>query len=202
MEQDALSTDDRLEFGLSTRFFILRLAWVVPIALGVTGLALYVLLAPKPEAARESVQVALIWLFYGVVMLVVMADAVRVMRLRGAVVTIDADGVFDRRLMRKPLPWRDIRKAEIRTMGDRPLMVGFWPKQRARDYYIRLPLFGYFGIVYVLQVLAAPFRFAPIPIDLPPLAEPPQPIIDAVRRYWGEPEIKPILPKREEDERQ
>ncbi len=178
----------RIEIALSRRFLALRLLWLVPLFLLLFaggGYALYRWLLGDPG---DGLQVSAIWIAAGVIMLVVALDALRVLTLRGPAVIIDETGVLDRRYMRRVLPWTAIRRAEIRTQDDKPIMVGFWSTDAPRRYRRPLPLFNYFGIVHLLEILAKPFRFPPLPIDLQPLAAPPERVIDAVRRYWGEPE--------------
>lgn len=178
----------RIEIGLSRRAIARRLFWLVPLAAIIVIGAVYLTTRVATGASLEALGVSGVWIFTGLVLAVAVVDSFRVLTYRGAVVVLDSEGVLDRRVMRRPLPWSKARRAEIRTQDGAPVFVGFWVEEAAGRYRRRAPLFNYFGLVDLLAVLAARYRFPPLSIELQTLDAAPETVIDAVRRFWGEPE--------------
>lgn len=147
--------------------------------------------APTPDAFM----VGAMWLFVGIICAVSAFDTARVARLRGAAVRLDATGALDRRFMHSALPWSEVRRAEIQLLEGRPAILGLWAKRAAR-YRRPSPFWNYFGLIYVLQWMARPFRFAPISIDLQSLDAPADRIVSAVEAWWGAPTSREIAPSR------
>lgn len=184
----------RLEIGFKRSFFILRILWLGPFAVVTLLAALYFAYDVATDGAPISWTALARWIFVGLVLLVLVIDAARLLAMRAPIVEIDAEGVFDQRILRRKLPWSEIVRAETRTQDGKPLMVGFWIKGRLRAYRRPTPFFGYFGVVYVLAIWARRWRFPPLPIDLQPLDAPPARVLEAIERHWGAPTTKE-LPK-------
>lgn len=193
--EPAAIRDDAMEIPLKRRVLWIRIAWLAPtgIVYLVGGVFFLVssFLTPGPPFGPGPET----WFFFAAVLIVGAVDTWRVARIRGAAVRIDAEGVFDRRIQSKVLPWSEIKRAEVQWQDDQPVILGFWAKRRSMRYIRRAPLWNYFGLVYVLQFLGRRYRFAPISIDLQPLRADPDDMIDLVVRYWGEPEEREVGPR-------
>lgn len=187
----AAKCDTGLEIGLKRRVLLVRVAVLILIgALCVAGPFIV------DDRVRRSSNGDASWpfgwmIFIGAVVLVAAYDAIRVARMSGRVLRLDAEGVLDRRIQSRLLPWSAARRIEIRTIRGRPAMLGFWAR-RMSHYRKWAPFWNYFGLVRVLQLMAWRFRFAPLSVDLQSLDIEPSAVIEAVRRHWGEPECRPV----------
>lgn len=161
-----------------------RMLWLVPAALITLIGGLYVGQQMLAHPTRDTIGVTATWLCFGVIAAIGAADTYRVARLRGAALRLDAHGLLDRRAMRRPMPWSAITKIEVQTLEGQPAILGFWG-EGARATRRRLPLWNYFGIVYVLELMATPFRFAPVSVDLQSLKTPPDQVVSAAQARWG-----------------
>lgn len=166
---------------------------VAAVGLVAGGLLVFGRLIQEPTI--NALGVAAIWLFVGVICLVAAIDAARVARLRGAAVRLDAHGALDRRFMRAAAPWSEVHKVEIQLLEGRPVLLGLWVARPAR-FRRPPPLWGYLGLIYVLEAMARPFRFAPISIDLNALDSPADDLVGAVEWWWGRPTAREIAPPR------
>lgn len=186
---------EAMEIGLRPRVLWIRVAWLALATAGLFAGGAVLIVRLLAEITPNALFVAGVWLFCGVICAVSAIDTWRVAQIRGAAVRLDAHGVLDRRFMQAPAPWADVTKVELQTLEGRPAILGVWAPGAAR-YRSPSPLWGYFGLIYALERMARPFRFAPISIDLQPLAAPPDQVLAAVERWWGAPRRREIAPSR------
>lgn len=177
-------SQEPLEIALKPITLWGRMLWLAPAALITLLGGLYVGQQMLLHPTRDNVGVTVTWLCFGVIAGVGAIDTYRVARLRGAALRIDANGLLDRRAMRRPMPWSAITKIEVQTLEGKPAILGFWG-EGARATRRRLPFWNYFGLVYVLELMATPFRFAPVSVDLQSLKMPPEEVVTAAQARWG-----------------
>lgn len=188
-----MTDEEAIEIPLKRSVLIWRIVFLAPIGLLLLYGGLVLLLRSGGETGAPFGPNVGTWLFFALVMIAGAVDTARVASIRRAAVRIDATGLLDRRVLRAPLPWSAITRAELQTLQGKPAILGFWTEQPAR-YVKPAPLWNYFGLVYVLKTLAWRFRFAPISIDLQPLRADPEALVAEVARRWGEPERREVGP--------
>lgn len=173
-----------IEYRLKPRVIWGRIAWLLALGLGLGAGGLLILLRFLADPDTDLATLTGVWLGGAVIAVVSIIDALRVISLRGAALRLDADGIWDRRIQRRPMKWREIDRVEALSLRRDPEIIGIWGRDAVGSRRA-LPLFNYFGLVFLLEHLARPFKFAPISVDLGSLDEDPEVIIAQVAARWG-----------------
>jgi len=125
-------------------------------------------------------------------------DLWRLLKLGSPVLVVDENGILDRRLQSRPVPWTAIRRAEFIAKGGSTLLLGIWG-DGVEETLAAGRRRSLLGANLLARRLARRFGLAPLTIDVASLNVSAEALRATIRAHWGEPDARPLptdLPRR------
>ncbi len=165
----------------------IRLTWLSIGAVGLAGVGAFFAARGLSAGKIDTGAVGAVLLFAAAIFFIAAAEAYDQIGKCRRALSLDDKGLFDRRSMRRPLPWSAVERAELRRHDGRVVELGVWAKD-AETYARPMPLAGYFGLVPLARLLVENREtMAPIAVDLDALKSGQDHVIAAVEQHVGAP---------------